>query len=275
MNRLLLAAGVAALAHALSGCTTQTIAGAAMSAAAAKIAAGTAPAKEDLPEPKPDPKRAAALRAELAAAYFGAGQLKVALEEAILAVKLDPESAAAHNVLGLIYMELADDTLAAQNFQRALRIDPQDPDANNNFGWFLCERGKIRDSIPFLLKAARTPLYPAADRSLTNAGVCARRMGDEAGAVKFFEQALQIQPFQPVALFNLSEFAFRDGRLAEARRLMDRFMKSAQPSPEVLWLAIRIERALGDRTQELSYTAQLQRRFPESAEARLLAQPGR
>jgi type IV pilus assembly protein PilF len=38
------------------------------------------------------------------------------------------------------------------------------------------------------------------------------------------------------------------------------------PNPESLWLAVRIERKLGERVSEQAYATQLRRRFPNSAE---------
>ncbi len=40
--------------------------------------------------------------------------------------------------------------------------------------------------------------------------------------------------------------------------------------PENLWLAVRIERKLGDKNAEDSYAEQLYKRFPDSRETQLL-----
>ena len=52
----------------------------------------------------------------------------------------------------------------------------------------------------------------------------------------------------------------------EARRLVSRYNKLVSPNPESLWLAVRIERKLGERVTEQAYATQLRRRFPNSAE---------
>jgi type IV pilus assembly protein PilF len=51
---------------------------------------------------------------------------------------------------------------------------------------------------------------------------------------------------------------------------MNRFIK-ATPAPDAasLWLAARIEHALGDRAAVASYGAQLRARFPEARETSL------
>ena len=51
---------------------------------------------------------------------------------------------------------------------------------------------------------------------------------------------------------------------------MGRYNKIATPSPESLWLALRIERRAGERVAEQSYANQLRRRFPGSKEYQAL-----
>jgi type IV pilus assembly protein PilF len=274
------AAGMAAIglicAGALSGCTTTLFGGGAGSAsataAANKASANTPPPQ--VPDQKPDPKEAARLRVELASLYLSRGSIGPALDEAGSAAKLDPDNAQAFNLLGLINMQLKEDVQAMQHFECALRMAPADPDINNNYGWFLCDRGRHAESIKFFVTAVRSPLYANVDRSLVNAGVCSRRGGNEAEAWRFFEQALGVRANQPVALFNLAELSFAAGRVPEARAFLNRYMQAAAPTAEVLWLGVRIERALGDRQSEAIHAQQLRRLFPDTPEARLLSSQG-
>jgi type IV pilus assembly protein PilF len=124
------------------------------------------------------------------------------------------------------------------------------------------------------MAAVRSPLYANVDRSLVNAGVCSRRRGDNAEAMRFFEQALGLRSNQPVALFNLADLSFASGRAQEARVFLNRLMQAAAPTAEVLWLGVRIERALDDRQAEALYAQQLRRLFPGAPETQLLTQQG-
>ena len=63
---------------------------------------------------------------------------------------------------------------------------------------------------------------------------------------------------------------YRQGDFGEARKLMARHAKIVDATAESLWLALRIERRLGQRAAELSYGNQLRRRFPQSREAQAL-----
>ena len=256
----------------LGGCTTSILGGAAASAANSKAGGSALPPQ--VPDQKPDPKEAARLRVELASLYFSRGSIGPALDEASSAAKLDPENPQAYNLLGLINMQIKEDALATLNFERALRLAGTDPDINNNYGWFLCERGRHAESIRFFMAAVRSPLYANVDRSLVNAGVCSRRRGDNAEAMRFFEQALGLRSNQPVALFNLADLSFASGRAQEARVFLNRLMQAAAPTAEVLWLGVRIERALDDRQAEALYAQQLRRLFPGAPETQLLTQQG-
>jgi len=146
-----------------------------------------------------------------------------------------------------------------------------DSDANHNYGQFLCQRKREEEGIGYFLAAVRNPLYQFPDRSYTNAGVCARRRGDMAGAENYFLQALKTRPSQPQALYNMAEISYTRGDFASARSYLIRLAKSSPATAEVLWLGVRVERKLGDRVSEASYAAQLRKSFPDSKEARALA----
>jgi type IV pilus assembly protein PilF len=214
----------------------------------------------------------ARIHAELAAGYLELGNYGVALQEANESLKADANYVMAHNVLGLVYMELRDDKAAESSFQRALRINALDSDTNNNYGWFLCRRNREKDSINYFLAALRNPLYGTPEKSWVNAGICARQTNDLIIAEEYFQKALKLRPTQPQALQNLADMAYRRDRFAEAKSYLSRVQRDASsPSAEYLWLALRVERRLGDHNAEKSIAFQLQKNFPDSREARALA----
>jgi type IV pilus assembly protein PilF len=64
---------------------------------------------------------------------------------------------------------------------------------------------------------------------------------------------------------------YRRGQLRPAKEWVGRFNKLVpEPTAESLWLALRIERKLGDRVAETSLAAQLRRRHADSSEYRAL-----
>jgi type IV pilus assembly protein PilF len=208
----------------------------------------------------------ARIHTELAGSYYQRGNLGVALSEARIAVAADSGYAPAYNVLGLVYGDLRETSLAQEAFERSLNINPSDPDANHNYAWFLCENKREQESIRYFLMAIRYPLYPTPQKSYAMAATCALRIGNEKDANEYLERALKLDPNYYPAMISLAQLKYRRGELDAARLLVSRYNKIGEPTAESLWLALRIERKLGDSSATTSYANQLRRRYPGSKE---------
>jgi len=212
------------------------------------------------------PRDRARVHTELAAAYYERGNMGVALEELRIALAADPNYAPAYNILGLVHMDLKERPQAQQSFERGLRIAPNDADMNHNYAWFLCQTGREEQSLRYFMAAIKNPLYATPQKSYALAGVCALRKGNQVEAREYFERALRLDPNLPIALISLAQIRFRAGELAEARVMVSRYNQLVEPTAESLWLAVRIERRLGDRVAEAKQSNELRRRFPGSKE---------
>lgn len=247
-------------------------------AESAKNSSDTAAENRDRSDPVPtsgeetDLRRRARLRVELAATYYQSGKINVALEELRQSLEIDPSYPAAYGMLGLVYMDLNDQPRAEESFQRGLKLAPEDSELNNNYGWYLCQTGRAKESFNYFSTALKNPLYLTPSRPLHNAGICSMRIGDLTGAENYFQRAFQVDPSNPVAMFNLAELNLKRGVLDRAKFYADRLIKTHTPSAETLWLALRVARKSGDRDSASSYGSQLRRQFPNSREAEALAQ---
>ena len=215
--------------------------------------------------------KSAGVHTELAGLYFERGQYGVALEEIDEALQADHNYAKAYNVRGLVHMALREDDLAEEDFKKSLSLDKSDSDTHNNYGWFLCQRGREKESIPQFMAALKDPLYRTPERAFLNAGICSRKMGRNKDAEEFFQRALTAQPGMPQALLAMAELSFANGDYAAAKRYFASFStKPDELTAEQLWLAVRISRKTGDRNSEASYGLQLRKRFPDSRETELM-----
>ena len=217
-----------------------------------------------------DARNRARVHTELASVYYERGNMGVALEELRIAQAADRNYPQAHSLFGLVYMELRETKLAEESFQRALNLAPTDPEINHHFGWFLCQNAREKESIGYFMQAVRNPLYQAPWRSYAAAGSCSLRANNVREAEDYFQRALKLDPDEPTSLLQLGKIRYRQGDIADARRLLSRHMKLASPNAEALWLAVRIERRVGERVAEQSYANQLRRRFPGSPEYQAL-----
>lgn len=220
-----------------------------------------------------DNRRRAEIRAALAGEYFQRGNMQVALEEAETASREDPSYAPAHNIRGLVLMELGEQARARSAFEEAQRLAPKDPEVMNNFGWFLCRAGDYARAMDLFATAQSMPLYATPEKPLLNAGLCARRQGRTDDAEVSLRRALAIRADLPSALLTLAEIAFEGRRFVEADELFIRYSRLAEPPLPALALGVRIARAAEDKAMADSLAAQMRRRFPNAVETRELAGP--
>lgn len=215
-----------------------------------------------------DPRTRARIHTELGGLYLEAGNLAVALDELAIAIDVDRSFYQAYSVRGLVYSQLKEYGKADADFRRALDLAPNDPEVNNNYGWYLCETGKERQSIAYFLNALKSPLYETPERAYTNAGSCALKAGDLDAAQTYLLQAVQLsRDGALVARLQLARLFYRRGILEESRIYLNDALKMMEPpTAEALWLGVRLERRLGNRLAEGSYAAQLRSRYPTSPE---------
>lgn len=219
--------------------------------------------------PEANAQARARIHTELAAGYYTRGQHDIALEELNAALRDDPNYAGAFGMLGLVYAELREDAKAEASFQHAIQINPQDPELRNNFGWFLCQRGKEPQSLGQFEMAVGNPLYRTPDMALVNAGRCAAKIGDRKGAEAFLQRALNVAPNNATAQVLLANLAYKAGDYELARSRVRPLSTGAAATPEALFLGLCVEKKLGDRAAETSFAYQLKQRYPNAPETRL------
>ncbi|MBA4178465.1 MAG: type IV pilus biogenesis/stability protein PilW [Leptothrix sp. (in: Bacteria)] len=259
MTRRLLAGVTAWLAVLLlAGCVSTTTGG---------------PARVE-PDPADADKRAR-VRLELAGLYLGRGQTETALGEVDRAIAAKADLPEAYNLRGLIYATQGNLAQAEQSFQRALQLAPGNGDVMHNYGWFLCQQRRWADADAQFSAALALPQYRDAMRTLLAQGVCQARAGHWADAERTLSRSYELDPGNPVTAYNLSEVLMRRGELERARFYIARI--NSQPelsSAQSLWLAVRIERRLGNLQAVQDFGRKLQERYPESNEV-LLYERGR
>lgn len=205
---------------------------------------------------------------QLGVQYMEQGSLAVALQDLTRAIEADSGNSEAYNALAVLYERLNRLPEAENNFQKALSLDADNFSARNNYGRYLCSRGRTAEGMAQVQRVIGEPLYQQPWIPLTNAGLCARAAGQNAAAEDFFRRALERNPQFAPALFEMAKLNFNSRRYTAARAFLDRYRGLARQTPESLWLAAQTELALGDRAAALSHVDQLQRQYPDSREAR-------
>ena len=214
-----------------------------------------------------DGRRRAEVHTSLAGEYYARGNFPVALEETRLAIKEDPSYFGAHSMRALVLMELKEDGPARESFAQALRLQPNNPEVLNNYGWFLCLRNEGQRGLDLMQKAAVDNMYPTPEKAYLSMGMCLRRMGRATEAEQSLRRAVLIRPDLIGALYNLAVITFERGAMQDAEVYLLRYMRlTPQPNFEALVMGVKIARARNDPSAEQSFLQQLRRRFPEAPE---------
>ncbi|MFH0934061.1 MAG: type IV pilus biogenesis/stability protein PilW [Pseudomonadota bacterium] len=217
-------------------------------------------------------RASARIHTELAASYYERKQYAISLQELGIAVQADSSFAPAYTVRALVRMALREDDQAEADFRHALQLDSTNSETHNNYGWFMCQRGRVQESLGEFDAALRNPLYATPEIAYVNLGLCSKKAGMMSKAEENLQRALILRPGMPEALYGMAEWSYDSGDYAGAKSWWLRF-NQANPelSAEQLWLAVRIERRMRDRNSEASYALQLRKRFPDSRETQLLS----
>lgn len=235
----------------------------------ALVACASGGASQSVSQSDRDAIARARAHTDLGAAYYQQNKLEIALDEFNEALRAEPNFALAHNGLGLVYAALKEDAKAEASFKRSVQIDANSSESHNNYGSFLCSRGRIDEFITQFLDAVRNPLYATPQLAYTNAGLCSLKKKDEKNAEVYFTKALQVDPLLHRAAYQLAQLKFNQGDALRARNTLQTAIFS-QPTPEILWLGIQIERSLGNKDAEASYGLELRKRYPDSPQTQLL-----
>lgn len=211
----------------------------------------------------------AAIRLQLAIGYYQDGNYTVALDEIKQAIAVDPEVADAYGVRALIYVAMGEMVLAEENFQRAMRLAPRNPEWNNNYGSFLCQVDRHAAGIAQFEMALKNPKYASPVKAMVNAGGCSLKQKNYDAAERYLLDAMRFEPDLMVVNAGLARVYYERRDYVRAGFYINRVKtvsKLDSLPADVLWLAIRVEHKLGEKDSEASMVTQLRRRHPASPE---------
>ncbi len=220
--------------------------------------------------PSKSTNKLAQLNTQLGVGYLREGNLKLAWQKLTRALEEDPYFSTAHNAMGLLQQRLGDVDKAEEHFKTAVSINPSDSSAQTNYGSLLCTTGRHQEGVQRFLNALKNSLYEQPELAYNNAGLCTMSTGDFKTAEVYFRAALERNPRIAPALINMSELSLKQDRDLPARAYIQRFHEVAEKSPKSLWLAVQIERRLGDQATARRFATILEKKYPDSRETGLL-----
>lgn len=102
--------------------------------------------------------------------------------------------------------------------------------------------------------------------------MCALWLDDAKSAEEYLRRAVIANSQNTQAVYLLALANYQQKKLDEAKQLVDEVISRGEPNAESIWLALRIERKLGNREAEGGYASQLRRKFKDTPEYKALLQ---
>ncbi len=224
---------------------------------------------------RPQPERAAEINLELGVEHLRNGNLQQAKDKIDRSLEQNPRYGRAHLVAAMLYNRLGDERQAESHYERAIALEPKNPEFKNNYAVYLCQQKKYERGQRVALEAAADPLYKTPEVALMNAGNCALSAGDMKGAEDNFRKALAAKPRFGEALFQMADLEYRQTEYMSARAFLERYLEVGRTSPATLWLGVRIERGLGNKAQAQHYAQRLKSEYPSATQTRELLESER
>ncbi|MBP7997659.1 MAG: tetratricopeptide repeat protein [Chloroflexi bacterium] len=104
-------------------------------------------------------------------------------------------TAEAWTFLGWTYSMMERYAEAIAVCQKAIELDPTFGNPYNDIGAYLIELNQWEEAIPWLVKATKAPRYEVPQFPHLNLGRVYEHLGQYRTALRYFEQALAIDPF--------------------------------------------------------------------------------
>jgi len=212
-------------------------------------------------------RKAAETNTALGRQYMERGQNEIALEKLKRAVAFDKTYAPAHTMLAFLYERVGEMDQAEAEYRLAVRYDATDGDVNNNYGAFLCGRGKQAEAEPYFVTAVADPFYDTPEIALSNAGSCALARGDLDKAESFLRQSLDYDDKLGTALLPMAEVSYQRESYLRARAFLQRYEAVGPLTEDSLELGYRIESELGDQKSAERYRSELLEQYPGAMQA--------
>ncbi len=220
------------------------------------------------PKPKADSVRAKSYF-DLGVAYIQKGRYDLAEPKLRNSIQIKP-TAQAYNALAVLYEEQHENALAEEIYQRLLADFPTYELGYINYYVFLCKNNR-QNQMDRVANTMQSKGKTWAALGQIVAGNCALEKGNKGRAATYYRRALQFEPYSAGALLPLAKINYDKGLVEKAKGQVDLVNNHVGYTAKSVYLAVLINRKLGNRLKERHFLQILRTRFADSEEAQKLS----
>jgi tetratricopeptide (TPR) repeat protein len=161
--------------------------------------------------------------------YYEAGRHDEAMAMFYQAIRSNPKFAEAYNNIGLELAGRGDFSAAISRFQQALRLQPNIKKAHSNLGMAYLKQGRVEEAWEMFRTALKNDPANADPNNLASAcnilAIYLADQGESAFAIRFFQEAIRLQPNYDRAYYNLGLAYLKQDLIIEAREMFEMALK--------------------------------------------------
>ncbi|MBT3203892.1 MAG: type IV pilus biogenesis/stability protein PilW [Gammaproteobacteria bacterium] len=213
-------------------------------------------------------EKASKINVQLGIGYYHRGNHELANEKLVKAMRQDPKSSQAHHAYAVLQNRFLDKVKAEFYFRKAVTLDPQNSEALNNFGAFLCTEERYEEANKMFMQAVENSIYRSPEVAFTSAAVCLMKQGasQTAQAKEYLKRALAIGSNYRPALINMASVNLIEKDYKMSSLYLKRFHLTGNATARSLWFSIQTEIGLGNNSKINPIAEKLHNNFPDSKE---------
>ena len=223
---------------------------------------------------KASPEKAVDNYTQLGLGYLQKGRPDWARDRLQRALEINPDDPQANDAMGLVWQTEGELDLAEDSFKKALREDPDFTLARHHLGRLYARMKHHKEARDLLSEVANDRYYNNRVGAYNDMALNFYRMGNSQGAIEAYSQSLRLAPYNVDALVNISTLLFEAQRYDESLKYFDRFDRlverdQTEHTAHSLWLGIKLLTIHQQTSRGVALAAQLKQRFPQSEEYRM------
>jgi tetratricopeptide (TPR) repeat protein len=159
-------------------------------------------------------------------------------------LRLEPENANAHVLLGHAYHNLNETTPAIEQFKKALTLNPQLPLAHFHLGFAYQSQGNLKGALEEFRKEIE--LNPAFVESYWHAGDIELEQGELAAAEELFQKGLRLKPAAFEGHYGLGRVLLAQKQFSTAQPELERAIELEPTNVEAHYALARAYQQMGN-----------------------------